>query len=302
MQLRDVEYVCTLAEHGNFSRAAKVLYVSQPALSQAIKRLEEQLGVTLFIRRKNAVTPTRAGELFLASGQQMMALSRLIERQMLEVQGLKQGRLELGLSALICRAYLPQVLPVFRRLYPNIALDIAEMSSYDLEEQLHRRKIELAVLPLPLADKGLDHTYILTEETLLAVPKSHRINQLMPQPREGELNTVSLSLFSQDPFIVQFPYQRMRTLSDEACRMAGFEPIIAFETQMTDTVNALVSTGMGVGFIPRTTNLNPGVVYYRMSNRIMDRKIVAAYVRGQYLSHAAREFIQVFQEVAGAKQ
>ena len=155
MQLRDIQYVVTLAETLNFSKAAKALFISQPALSQSIRRLEDELGVTLFSRRNNAVELTRAGELFLEDGQKILQLSSHLKRQMEDIQKLKQGKLCIGITSLFGRFYFPKIYQVFRKLYPGVEILISEDTSENLEALILRGKIEFAILPLPLLMKSV---------------------------------------------------------------------------------------------------------------------------------------------------
>ena len=303
MQLRDIQYVVTLAETLNFSKAAKALFISQPALSQSIRRLEDELGVTLFSRRNNAVELTRAGELFLEDGQKILQLSSHLKRQMEDIQKLKQGKLCIGITSLFGRFYFPKIYQVFRKLYPGVEILISEDTSENLAALILRGKIEFAILPLPLLSESLAYEPIVEEETLLAVPPGHPINRHMPEPPQGEFNSVDIGQFQNDDFIMLYPGQRIRTLCIHACREAGFEPHIVFETRNTDTVCGLVSAGMGVGFIPETISRTQSeqcrAVFYRIREMKANRKMVAAYHRTDGLSCSAQEFIRIAHDLVG---
>ena len=106
MQLRDIQYVVTIADMQSFSKAAEALYISQPALSQCIKRLEADLGVALFARKRKHVLLTRAGELFLQDARQILQLSSHITSQMENLHVLKQGKLHIGMTPLFGRFIL----------------------------------------------------------------------------------------------------------------------------------------------------------------------------------------------------
>ena len=303
VQLRDIQYVVTLAEELNFSKAAKTLFISQPALSQAIKRLEDELGVTLFSRRNNTVELTRAGELFREDGHKILQLSNHLKRQMEDIQKQKQGKLCIGITSLFGRFYFPKIYQVFRKLYPGIEILVSEDTSEGLEALILRGKIEFAILPLPLLSNQLVYEPIVEEETLLAVPPGHPINQHMHTPPMGEFNCVDIGQFQDDDFIMLYPGQRIRTLCIQACRAAGFEPHIVFETRNTDTVCGLVSAGMGVGFIPETISRAQSeqcrAVFYRIREMKANRKMVAAYYHAESLSHSALEFIRIAHDIFG---
>ena len=301
MQLRDIQYVVTIAEKKSFSRAAESLYTSQPALSQAVKRLETELGIGLFARKRGKVTLTKAGELFVQDGQQILNLSSHIVRQMEDVQTLKQGSLHIGMTPLFGRFYFAETYHVFHQLYPGVSITIWEESSSTLENLVTSGKVDLALLPLPLTDESLTFEQVVSEETFLAVPADHRINKLMPRPAAGEFGRVDMEFFRDDDFILLFPGQRLRSLGMEACRAAGFEPRVVFETHYIDAANALVAAGVGISFVPymifTTRADNGGAVYYHINGINATRNLVAAYGKDGQLPHAAREFIRILREL-----
>jgi len=301
MQLREIQYVVTIADKSSFSQAAEELYVSQPALSQAIKRLEDELGVVLFARKRGKVALTRAGELFLQDGRQILKLSSHIAKQMDDVLTLKQGNLHIGMTPLFGRFYFAQAYSVFHKLYPGVSINVSEDSSVALEDQLATGKVDVALLPLPLANENFVYEQLMSEETFLAVPGDHRINRLMPRPPAGEFGRVDMAFFRDDDFIMLYPGQRLRGLGMDACRAAGFEPRIVFETHYIDSANALVAAGVGISFVPymifASRAGNGGAVYYHISGIHATRNLVAAYGKGDRISHAAKEFIRILQEL-----
>ncbi len=301
MQLRDIQYVVTIADTQSFSRAAEALYISQPALSQSIKRLEADLGVTLFARKRKRVLLTRAGELFLQDARQILQLSSHITAQMENLHALKQGRLHIGMTPLFGRFYFASAYNAFHTLYPGVEITVHEATSISLERLLAAGKIDIALMPLPFADDTFQYEEMVSEETFLAVPPDHHINSLMPPMSEGEFGRVDMGLFRDDDFIMLYPGQRLRQLGVDACRAAGFEPHIVFETSYVDSANALVATGIGVSFVPymifATRKDNGGVVYYHINGINATRNLVAAYEDAAQLSPAAKAFIRITRDL-----
>ena len=301
MQLRDIQYVVTIADMQSFSKAAEALYISQPALSQCIKRLEADLGVALFARKRKHVLLTRAGELFLQDARQILQLSSHITSQMENLHVLKQGKLHIGMTSLFGRFYFAQSYNAFHTLYPNIEITVHEATSISLEHLLAAGKIDIALMPLPLADKTFEYEEMVSEETFLAVPPDHRINSVIPKAPDGCFGTIDMAMFRDDDFIMLYPGQRLRQLGTDACRAAGFEPHIVFETSYVDSANALVATGIGVSFVPymifATRKDNGGVVYYHINGINATRNLVAAYEDASQLSPAAKAFIRITRDL-----
>lgn len=297
MQLRDIQYVVMIADKGNFSQAAADLFISQPALSQAIMRLEEELGVSLFARKRNKVLLTNAGELFLKDARQILQLSSHIQKQMSDIQSLKQGTLQLGMTPLFGRFYFAQAYNAYHTLYPNIKIVIYEDNSASLENLLLAGKIDLALLPLPLANNHLEYEQVVSEETFLAVPANHPINHLSPKRASDGFGRVDMAFFQDDDFIMLYPGQRLRELGMQACHAAGFEPRIVFQTHFIDSANALVASGVGISFVPymifASRADNGGAVYYHINGLNASRNLVVAYENRNQLAPAALAFIRV---------
>lgn len=301
MQLRDIQYVVMIADKGSFSQAAAALYISQPALSQAIMRLEEELGVSLFARKRNKVLLTSAGELFLKDARQILQLSSHIQKQMSNIQTVKQGTLHIGMTPLFGRFYFAQTYNAYRTLYPGVKITIYEENSSVLEDLLLSGKIDLALLPLPLANKHLEYEQVVSEETFLAVPADHPINHLSPRRSSDGFGRVDMAFFRDDDFIMLYPGQRLRELGMQACHAAGFEPRIVFQTHFIDSANALVASGVGISFVPymifATRADNGGAVYYHINGLNATRNLVVAYENRAQLSPSALAFIRVIHDL-----
>lgn len=303
MQLRDIQCVLAIAETRSFSKAAAKLYVSQPALSQLVSRLEEELGVRLFTRENNAVTLTYAGEIFLKDGRTILELSDQIRRKMHDLQELKNGVLVVAISPFYQRIYLTKALPVFSKRYPGIRITVQEEFSGDREQMLLNGKCDLSIGAKPASLASVCWEHVFTESILLCVPQDHPLNASMQKEQTGGLSIEQLRLFADENFVMYKPNRHMRDISLAICREAGFEPKIVFETHSCESINAVVSQGMGLGFVPMATQesfpVSQRPVCYEILHPRASRDIGVAY-QEKYLSSAAREFIRIFHETTGA--
>ena len=295
MQFRDLEYVIVLAEHRNFSKAAQELCITQPALSQAIIRLEQEFGTKLFNRQHNLVDPTSACQLLIEDGKAILMMRKRLFQRQEESKNMKIGRLKVGLTKLISRFYLPDVYREFHNQYPGIELILYEYTTVSLEEAVERGEVDLAIYPFFDKSDILNYIPLITESMYLAVPKDHPIRN---EQKSNHLE-VRLIDFKNDGFILLSKGLRTRMVTDALFTMAGFTPRIVFETQQSDTVNALVGANMGVGIVPETVGLfnagNPGCLYYKISDVDASRQIVAAYNKELYFSEASKAFVNIFR-------
>lgn len=300
MQLRDIQYVITVAGELSFSKAARALFISQPALSQSIKRLESELNVPLFIRENNTVRLTAAGKLFVADGEEILRLSNSLKAKMSDIINLRDCHLRIGISTFYSNCYLPKILPAFRRQYPSIVLEIVEESTHILERLVCEDKIDFCMIPAPLQNSQLEAQTIYQEQILLAVPPDHPLNrQLTPALSSGR-PFIDLRVVAGEPFIFLKKHQRFTYMGMKLCEDAGFTPRIVFETVNWNTINSLVANGMGIGFVPEILSETPlpgrQPVYYRIMGANTSRAYMIAYKKGDDLPAAALNFIQVAKE------
>ncbi len=304
MQLQVIQYVLKVAETGSFSKAAELLFVSQPALSQSIKRLEDELGVELFRRENNTVTVTSAGELFLEDGKIIAELNERIKKKMHDAQGLKYGDISIGVSPFYEKYYLSKILPEFHKQYPGVQIKVIENYTGVLEELVMKKKIDLCIISIPLSIPSLHFEPLFEESILLAVPPQHPINsQICSKPGEGR-PVADLSLFKNDKYIMYKQGRRMRAIGMDLCNQAGFIPDIIYETHNCETINALIAGGMGVGFIPMATEIccppEQRAVYYFLQSQKAVRTFAVVFNDDKYHSTAVEEFIRIARSLSGS--
>lgn len=301
MQLRDLEYVVAIAQTGSFSKAAAQMFVSQPALSQAVARLEEEFGLQLFYRTRGVVTPTEAGRVLLEDGVSILQMSDRIHKRMSDVQNMRTGQVSIGISHLYGKYYFSRIMPIFRERFPGIEIRIVEDTSSQLEKQLEAGAVDIAFFSMAGASNKLVFEFLFHEELLFAVPPGHPINNCYRHDGDN-LPVVDLKLFKDDDFLMIKRGQRLYTLGHMLCTRAGFEPRVVFETGNSELLNTFIAGGLGVGFLPmavRSTCLpEHRAVYYLLSDPMAQREYVVAFNKHRFLSLAARQFIEVAKEIS----
>ncbi|RED55753.1 LysR family transcriptional regulator [Cohnella lupini] len=297
MQLRDIQYALTVAKELSFSKAAQKLSISQPALSQCIKKLEIELQAPLFFRENNTVKLTSAGELFVREGKEIINKSSRLTQEISSLANRREENLRFGISPFYSNHYLPRIIPAFSKQYPSVKLDILEKHSAVLEELILQDEVDFCLIPLPIAHKEIEYQHVYLEQILLAIPKSHELNGNLTPAMSVGLPFIDLRMVRNEPFIFLKMEQKFTPMGHRLCNEAGFTPHIVFETMNWDTVNALVATGMGVGFVPEiligSTTERQQPTYCRIMAENTTRSYVAAYKKGRSLSIAAQNFIRI---------
>ncbi|MFE9664103.1 MULTISPECIES: LysR family transcriptional regulator [unclassified Streptomyces] len=253
MQLQQLRYFVTVAETRHFTRAAELVHVAQPSLSQQVRALERELGADLFLRARGNITLTDAGEALLPLARRILADVDTARLEVQELAQLRRGRVRLGATPSLCTGLLPEVLRTFRDRYPGIQLVIEEGGSHDLVRELARGALDLAlvVLPLPSPSPALTTVEVLREELVVVSPPD------APAPgRGGEVRVADLA---GEPLVMFRHGYDLRELTVAACRAEGFEPDFAVEGGELDAVLGFVRAGLGVAVVPRMVATRPGL-------------------------------------------
>lgn len=293
MQMRDIEYVAAIVKNGSFSGAAKQLFVSQPALSQQVARLEQELRVQLFKREKKTVVPTEACLALLEDGEQILQLRDRILKKMGEFAGLKAGSLNISISAYYHKCFLAALQPRFHQLYPGIKLNVTEAYYIDQAQLLRDGKVDLCITSLPLLDKNMEFRELFTVDIQLAVPQGHPANEYLAPYAATGLTMENLELIKDEKFIMYRKGRHLQQICMGLCRTAGFTPEVVYETQSCESVTGLVAQGMALGFLPKNIcNFYPPEsrpVCYDIHASLAKQTFVLAYLKGE-LSPEAQAF------------
>lgn len=253
MHIKSFQYFNAIVDNPTLSAAAEQLFVSQPALSQQVRKIEEEVGAKLFNRVGHTMTLTPAGEVFLNGSRRILQIYESTKREIQIVRSAALETVRFGISPFYSQHYLPKLLPPFLAQNPQIKVDITEEISTQLEQKLLDGELDFCVLPLYPQNELLDYETIYIEEILLAIPRNHPINTYFPAVSESSTSfpIIDLALLKNEPFIGLKKVQKFSRIGLRLCEEAGFTPNTVCETLNWETVHMLIATGLGVGFVPR---------------------------------------------------
>ena len=245
MELRHVRYFLAVAEELNFTRAALKVGIGQPPLSQQIRALEREVGAPLFRRLSHGAELTEAGQAFLPEAHTLLAQAeRALHTARRGAQG-RAGRIRVGFtgSAAFCPV-VPGALRAFGEQYPAVELCLEEANTSLLLKHLLDRQLDAAFIRPGRVNPGGVRVRALGQEAMVAaVPAGHGLTK-------GK--TLALSALAREPLVL-FPRSAGASLFDEivnACRQAGFEPLLGQEAPQITSVANLVAAGLGVSVVP----------------------------------------------------
>lgn len=240
-------YVIVLAESGSFSQAARQLYIAQSSLSQYIKNLEHDLGVSLFLR-KQPLQLTDAGKKYLQTAYEIQYLEKQLTQQLNLLQPVKKGFLTIGITRYWGGLLLPRILPDFQQHYPGIELKIVEGRTFEVTQKLPELDVAFLTPPQNWKNTALRQEKILEEEIKIAVQP-----ELLPLSLQNH-DSLANEVISHFPLILLHKKQKLRQIADDILKTTKKGPKIFMETENITTAYKIASTGLAATFVPERIN------------------------------------------------
>ncbi|MGH2840464.1 MAG: LysR family transcriptional regulator [Solirubrobacteraceae bacterium] len=251
MELRQLRYLVAVADERHFTRAAAREHVAQPALSQQIRRLEDELGLPLVQRTTRRVALTEAGEVLVARARRALAELDSARAELDNLSGVQAGHLSIGALHTMGPVDLSLLLASFHERHPGVELTVREQSSEELAAMLRDDEVDLAFLSVTerIQSRGLTLQRLVSEELVAVLPPAHRL---------ARRESVRFAELAHEPFVSFREGARLRELLVSAAAEQAFEPRVAFESNESRSIRSLVSRGLGVAILPRSDAEGPG--------------------------------------------
>ncbi|KQP70572.1 LysR family transcriptional regulator [Microbacterium sp. Leaf288] len=273
MNLEQLRAFVTVAQLGNFTRAAEQLHLAQPSLSRQISTLEQSLGAELFHRARAGSTLTVAGESLLPLARRMLADAASVRRELDELAGLQRGRVRLGATPTLCISLVAEVLSAFHAAHPGIELHITESGSRGLLDHLAGGELDLALITTsgPASPERLSVAPLLVEELVV-------ISSAGAPPLTAR-ESIGLGEVAGLPQVVFSSTYDLRATTDAAFAAAGLSPYTVIEGAEMDAVLRFVERGIGVAIVPAMVLIErSGLRSVRLSDPTLTRTISIARV------------------------
>lgn len=289
MNLKALKCCVEVARRGSFTKAALALHIAQPALSMAVTRLEEELGVTLFNRAARQITVTAEGKSFLARVEVALLELDTARQALRDMTQLHSGEIRLGVPPMFGINYIPDVLSAFRQQYPGIVMTVVEGSADDISQRLESREIDVALLETRRVIAGWEAVLLGSDEMVLCMHAQH------PLASEPFLEAARLQ---DEPMVVFDQTFLQRHLLDAFCAAGGVNYRIALQSNFVSLVIKATHDGMGLSTLLRTVQaLEPGIVGVPFEPAQM-MSFSLCWRANEYLSFANRRFVE-FAQTAG---
>src|SRR6516225_6880814 len=236
LNLNSLRLFLAVATHGGFSRAARVTGVSQPAISKAVRLLEQQGGAQLLVRAPSGVVLTEAGSLLLEHARALFAEERAAEEQLESLRGLLRGVLRVGASTTLAASFLPPILGELYRAHPGIDIRLLSANARTVVGAVLEHEVELGLVEGPIQDGRLEVRPWREDELLVLVGAGH------PFARARKVTGPQLM---EEPMVVREEGAGTRTVVLAALRRRRWTPRRTFEVNSTEAIKGLVAAGAG---------------------------------------------------------
>lgn len=289
MLLRHIRYFLAVAEQGNFTRAADVLHVSQPTLSQQIKQLETSLSAQLFDRSGRTVTLTDAGVAWKHYAQRALQDLQAGARAIHDAEDLQRGTLRLAMTPTFTPYLTGPVVGEFYQRYPGIRLELCEITQDKIEVLLAQDQLDLGIAFEPVHSAEIMATPLFKEMLKLMVGEGH--------PLADGNNVLSLDDFSRQPLVLLNGDFATRQFIDLFYQQMSVRPRVVMEANTISAIIDIVRLGQLATILPQAiASTDRQLRSLRLETPINERQAVLLQRKGGYRSAAARAFTQLLGE------
>ncbi|HEX4480797.1 MAG TPA: DNA-binding transcriptional regulator OxyR [Rudaea sp.] len=241
MNLRDLRYLVALAEHKHFGRAAEASFVSQPTLSTQIKKLEDELDVSLVERTPRKVLLTEVGKEIAQRARDVLTEVEQIRAIARRTRDPESGTIRLGIFPTLGPYLLPHVIPRIRERFPRLELLLVEEKTEVVLRQLREGRLDAGILALPVHDDQLHAEFLFEEQFLLAVPEQHQL---------AKRTTLKLDDLADESLLLLEEGHCLRDQALDVCRTSGANEKSGFRATSLETLRQMVAANVGITLLP----------------------------------------------------
>lgn len=293
--MRRLALLVEVVEEGSITAAAELMMYTPSAVSQQLRKLEQEVGQPLLNRRSRGVVPTEAGQVLADHARRIVRQMHAAQSDLDQIAGLKRGSLAIGTFPTLAGSFLPTVIRVFKKRYPAIGLSVRSARFDELVADLESGVTGLCLLwdyPWnPFHDETVRVTEVFRESTVILVARGHRL---------ADREQVTMEELRNESWIVRAEAHPVVEVLQRSAHDAGFEPTIGFLANDYQEAQAMVSVGMGVAMVPKTAVAlqHPDVRVLSLGSQAPLRRVLLAQRQDKVYAPAEVAFHSTLLEVA----
>lgn len=296
VNLKHAQYILTILQEGSLTAAAHVLYISQPALSQVVKQVEQELGMPVFEKYKPRPKLAYAGEMYLEAARQIQLIEMNLRNHISELKSDVHTTLRFGISAQRGRQLLPHVIPKYMRLYPYVNIELVEFGSQTLEQLVKDGGCDIALVTTEPHISQLEYRLLENEQLVLMASNETALAQKYPDGARIDLEDAA-----NEQFISLKPSHSVRSIQDHIFSLHHFHPRILLESNNFATainVSAFTNSVMlcPYVYIATSPNIRKRVKCYPIDNRGYERHLYMCYRKEMYFAKYMDDLRVIIEE------
>ncbi|MDI9521527.1 MAG: LysR family transcriptional regulator [Bacillota bacterium] len=290
ISVRNAEIVMAILRSGNFTNAAKNMFISQPALSQAVRKIEEKLGTPIFYRNSEPIALTEAGQVYVDALKQVVAINTRLTNEISEILQENKGKFRLGISLQRGMQLLPLVIPDFTRQYPLVKIELLEHGSWALEKLLHDGMCDIALITTTPRYEYLEYILLKNEEVVLMASKTTSLASRLEDGAE-----ISITEAAREKFVSLIAGHSVRVIQDQLLSSHHINPTILLETDSLEAAKRLTAASDAVMLIPyvyvaQSPEVRKRVKCFRVKNIDCMRHFYLCYPKGVSMPRFMNDF------------
>lgn len=296
MDLRQIENIIAIEQEQSISKAAQKLYITQSALNQQLLKIEKELGVPLFERKKHSMIPTYAGKIYLDAARQILDIKRKSYDWIYDIAEETAGEIAIAYTPERGAQMFSRIYPFFHSRYPKITFKTIEGRAKTMDHHIQQQDIKLAFsLYYSEEDKNPQLTYLdlCSESIILALPKSHPCAALAGERSWETFPAIDIQLLKEDNWILSSKDTRIREITDRVFSQNNIKPNVLLESTSTSTIVNLVKSQIAVAFIPQSYAEPDGDMVYFTVPPIVSWMRCVIMLKNTYLTRPERYLIRL---------
>ena len=284
MELRQLQYFQMVCQLNSITQAAKQLYVTQPTITNSIKNLEKELSSVLFDRSKKQLIPTAEGRFLLKRVDEILRQVDNASSELKDYQDLKKGILTIGIPPIIGTILFPKLFINFKKLYPNIELNIIEYGSIATKQMIEKEDLDLGIIIIDSPHKLLDSFPILNSKLYVCLKKEHPLSKQ---------STITFDDIKKEPVILLKEGFYIREKILESFNEFNIQPNIILSSDHLETIKGLIANGIGISFLLKEIVEDNEKIAIIPLHTDIPIKIALVWKKGHYLSNVSKAFINL---------
>ena len=282
-----LKYFNDIAITGSFSKSAHRLGIAQPALSIAIKKLEEEIGLKLINRSNRKMSLTSDGKVLLKHS--LLILENLAEagRELTELKGLEKGEINIGAPAMLSTYFLPTVLLGFKKNFPGVRIRLVEAGTQTLEQMVNAGELDIALLHSEPESNAIRYSAKFNEQVVICLPANHLLSQK---------KSIKIEEFCQEPLVMFRDKYFLRDSVEKRAHDANVNLDIQFETNLIGLLMRLVREGVGIATSLAMIVENEPLLCVRPFNPPIHLELAWGWRKDHYLSKSAQAFLSFYEK------